>query len=269
MLELYNFSQSTCSLKVRICLAEKRLEWIDRRLISKDQDHLSDWYLKLNPNGVVPTLVHDGVPVIESSVIAQYLDDAFPETPLSPADPLGLARMRAWLVFVDSVPTPAVRYPSFQYGGLRRKFQAMTAEEFAESARRRPLKAGFYERMGKDGFSDEEIAKALDDVRKTAARMDRMLDEAGGPWLLGTQFTLADICVAPLIDRMEDLGFAHLWDGFPRVALWLKTIQARPAYGQAFYKGSRLSEIYPDLGLGADLLRPGRATDAARIRSGA
>jgi glutathione S-transferase len=258
MLELYNFAQSTCSLKIRVCLAEKHLEWVDRRLVSKDQDHLSDWYLKLNPNGVVPTLLHDGVPVVESSVIAQYLDDAFPEVSLSPADPLGLARMRTWLVFVDSVPTPAVRYPSFQYGGLRRKFQAMTDEEFAASARRRPLKSDFYEKMGKDGFSEEEIGKALRDVQKTAARMDAMLAQSGGPWLLGEKLTLADICVAPLIDRMEDLGFARLWDEFPSVAAWLERIQARPAYREAFYKGSRLSEIHPDLGLGARL-RPADA----------
>jgi glutathione S-transferase len=255
MLELYNFAQSTCSLKVRICLAEKQLEWTDRRLVSRDQDHLSDWYLKLNPNGVVPTLVHDGVPIIESSVIAQYLDDAFPETSLSPSDPAGLARMRAWLVFVDQVPTPAVRYPSFQYGGLRRKFQSMTDEEFAASARRRPLKSGFYEKMGKNGFSEDEIARALDDVRKTAARMDGMMTRSGGPWLLGERCTLADICVAPLLDRMEDLGFAWLWDEFPGVAAWLERIQARPAYKEAFYEGSRLSEIYPDLGLGANQRR--------------
>jgi glutathione S-transferase len=251
MLELYNFAQSTCSLKVRICLAEKQLTWIDRRLVSKDHDHLSDWYLKLNPNGVVPTLVHDGTPIIESSVIAQYLDDAFPESSLSPADPLGLAEMRAWLVFVDQVPTPAVRYPSFQYGGLILKFRAMTAEAFSASARKRPLKAEFYERMGQNGFSDAEIARALGDVRKTARRMDRMLEKNGGPWLLGETFTLADICVAPLLDRMEDLGFAYLWsEELPQVAGWLARIQQRPACREAYYEGSRLSEIYPELGLG-------------------
>ena len=76
MLELYNFSQSTCSLKVRILLEEKGLEWTDRRLVSKDHDHLSDWYLKLNPNGVVPTLIHDGRPVFESSAILQYLEES-------------------------------------------------------------------------------------------------------------------------------------------------------------------------------------------------
>jgi glutathione S-transferase len=251
MLELYNFSQSTCSLKVRICLAEKGLDWVDRRLVSKDHDHLSDWYLKLNPNGVVPTLVHDGVPIVESSVIVQYLDDVFPEISLSPAEPVALAGMRAWLVFVDVIPTPAVRIPSFQYGGLLRKFQAMTPEEFASLATRRPLKADFYREMGRDGFSEERIAKALHDVRMTAARMDLMFEQNGGPWLLGEQFTLADICVAPLLDRIEDLGFAHVWEqDFPKVADWLRRIQERPSCKRAYYEGSRLSEIYPDLNLG-------------------
>lgn len=256
MLELYNFAQSTCSLKVRIGLAEKRLAWIDRRLVSKNHDHLSDWYLKLNPNGVVPTLIHDGTPIIESSVILQYLDDAFPDISLSPFGAISLAEMRAWLVFVDQVPTPAVRYPSFQYGGLRLKFQAMSADEFAASARQRPLKAEFYRKMGQDGFPDEDIARALDDVCKTAVRMDRMLEKNRGPWLLGEKFTLADVCVAPLLDRMEDLGFANLWEeAYPAVADWLARIQQRPAYRQAYYEGSRLSEIYPQLGLGRDRSR--------------
>lgn len=259
MLELYNFAQSTCSLKVRICLIEKRIDWVDRRLVSKENQHLSDWYLKLNPNGVVPTLVHDGVPIVESSVIIQYLDDVFPQVSLSPPDHIGRARMRTWLAFADAVPTPAVRYPSFQFGGLRRKFQSMTDEEFAAAAKRRPLKSAFYEKMGRDGFPDEEVDKALGDIRKTATRMDRMLEESGGPWLLGEQYTLADIAVAPLIDRMEDLGLAHLWeDDQPRVADWLARMQARPAYAEAYYPGSRLSDQHPDIVPGREGARQGR-----------
>ena len=256
MLELYNFAQSTCSLKVRICLYEKGLDWTDRRLVSKDHDHLSDWYLKLNPNGVVPTLIHDGRPIIESSVILQYLDEVFPEPPLAPRDPYDNARMRAWLAFVDQAPTPAVRYPSFQYGGLLKKFQAMSPEEFAENSRRRPLKAAFYQRMGQTGFAEDELQKAYEDIGKTAERMDNLLQESGGPWLLGTQYSLADISVAPLMDRMEDLGFAGIWDAYPRMADWLARMQARPAYVSAYYRGSRLSEIYPDLKLGRGSRRP-------------
>jgi glutathione S-transferase len=252
MLELYNFSQSTCSLKVRLCFAEKQLDWVDRRLISKDHDHLSDWYLKLNPNGVVPTLIHDGRPVYESSVIMAYLDDVFPEHSLTPADAWERARMRSWIAYVDLVTTPAIRYPSFQFGGLLLKFQALSDEEFEDKARKRPLKAAFYKKMNKNtGFAGEELDRAFDDVRNTAARMDRMFAENGGPWLMGEQFTLADIAVAPLIDRVEDLGLEFLWEEIhPGVAEWLQKIQARPAYKEAFYRGSRLSEIYPELELG-------------------
>jgi glutathione S-transferase len=252
MLELYNFSQSTCSLKVRICLEEKGLEWVDRRLVSKNHDHLSDWYLKLNPNGVVPTLLDDGRPVFESSVIIQYLDQVHPETPLVPDDPYAQAQMRSWLAFVDAVTTPAIRYPSFQFGGLRQKFQAMSDEEFEEKTARRPLKGAFYRKMDKNaGFSDADMAEAFNDVRKTGARMQRMLDESAGPWLMGEQYTLADIAVAPLLDRIEDLGLEHLWEeSSPGVAGWLRRIQARPAYRKAFDHGSRLSDLYPELGLG-------------------
>jgi len=258
VLELYNFAQSTCSLKVRLALLEKGIDWVDRPLVSKDQHHLSDWYLKLNPNGVVPTLIHDGVPVIESSVIVQYLDDVYPAVPLTPPTPLARAEMRAFLAFVDAVPTPAVRYPSFQYGGLNRKFMAMTDAEFAESVALRPLKGEFYKRMGRTGFPREDIDRALADIVKTAGRMDLLLGKNGGPWLMGEQLTLADLAVAPLIDRMEDLGFAYLWaDRYPRVAAWLAALQARPAYAEAYYPGSRLSDQYPDLGLG-------RGTDARR-----
>lgn len=252
MIELYNFAQSTCSLKVRICLAEKDLDWVDRRLVSKNHDHLSDWYLKLNPNGVVPTLVHDGRAVYESSVILQYLDQVFPDARLMPVDAYGQARLRAWLAFVDAVPTPAARYPSFQFGGLLHKFQAMTDEQFDEQVTRRPVKAAFYKKMDRHtGFSDAEMDEAYKALRNTAARMDGMIVESGGPWLFGADYTLADIAVAPLIDRVEDLGLERLWEkSHPRVADWLARMQARPAYGTAFYPGSRLSDQYPELKLG-------------------
>ena len=112
MLELYQFPESTCSQKVRICLGEKGLEWVERRLDWRKRKHLTPEYLALNPNWVVPTLVHDGRSVIDSNVIMQYLDEVFPEPPLSPADPLARARMRAWLSYFNDVSVTAIRLPS-------------------------------------------------------------------------------------------------------------------------------------------------------------
>lgn len=110
----------------------------------------------------------------------------------------------------------------------------MTEAEFATNAKRRPLKAALYEKMDQDGFPEGESRRALDDIRKTALRMDRMLVGNGGPWLLGEQLTLANMFVAPLIDRMEDLGFGRLWDeAFSAVAKLLTRIQQGLTYRQA------------------------------------
>src|SRR5246127_3141737 len=105
MLELYSAPQSTCSQKVRLTLAEKNLNFVEHRVKLFQNDQLKPEYLKLNPNGVVPTLIDDGTPIIDSSVIMEYLDEVYPATFLSPADNKDRARMRAWLRFFEEVPT--------------------------------------------------------------------------------------------------------------------------------------------------------------------
>ena len=111
MIELYNSPVSTCSQKVRMALI-KDLPWRDRIIFFARNDHLSDWYLKLNPNGVVPTSFSGNV-IANSSVINEYIDDVFPEHPLRPVNPVELAHMRAWRQYIDEVPTTSIRYPSF------------------------------------------------------------------------------------------------------------------------------------------------------------
>ena len=110
---LYNGPSSTCSQKVRLALWEKALPFTDRRMSLRDNEHLTDWYLKLNPNGVVPTLVHGDAVVTDSSVINEYLEEVFPDKPLIPQKPAERARMRAWRQYIDEVPTTAIRVPSF------------------------------------------------------------------------------------------------------------------------------------------------------------
>jgi len=108
MLELYHNGMSTCSAKVRIALGAKGLPWESHVLNLRQAEVQRPEYLKLNPDAVVPTLIHDGEVVRESSVIIEYLDEVFPDPPLSPADPLGRARMRCWIVQVDESIHPVV-----------------------------------------------------------------------------------------------------------------------------------------------------------------
>ncbi len=152
----------------------------------------------------------------------------------------------------DDIPRTTEIILSFDdpFEEFSRKLQQLSPEDFQAAANSRPLRKHFYRRMGQDGFSSEEIDKAIDDIRSTVDRMETALDGAG-PWLMGEQYTLADICVVPSIDRMEDLGYEELWEkNHPHVTAWFRRIMARSAVQTAFYKGARFSDIYPELGLG-------------------
>jgi len=236
MIELYNSPVSTCSQKVRMALSEKNLPWTDCIILFARGDHLSDWYLELNPNGVVPTLVHDGKVIIDSSVINEYLDDVFPEQPLRPSKPHELAQMRAWRQYIDEVPTAAIRYPSFN-AFLVPMWSTMTDEQFRAFAERQPLRKHFYLKMGRTGFAKNEVDAAVEQLRQTVERMEGSLSQTR--WLANDMFTLADVSIMPSVVRMEDLGLAHLWTDLPRVGDWYRRLQQRRAFAQTYYPGTR------------------------------
>jgi glutathione S-transferase len=246
-LVLYNAPQSTCSQRVRFVLHAKGLAFEEHRLDLFAGDQLRPEYLKLNPNGVVPTLVHDGAAIIDSSVIMQYLEEVFPDgRTFVPADALGRARMRALISFIDEVPTPAIRVPSYNLAFLPH-FQSMSEEAFRALADAKPLRREFLLKMGRTGFPEAEMKEALERLRRAALRMDDEIRKSGGPWLLGAQISLGDIAIMPVIVRMNDIGLAHTWSDQPSVARWFEAIQADPAFGPTYYPGSLLTEKYPHL----------------------
>lgn len=243
MLKLYHAHHSTCSQKVRIALAEKGLSFESVLVDLANKAHLDPEYLKLNPNGVVPTLVHDGTPVTDSSVIVEYLDEVFPDHGLLPKDPAARARVRAWMRFLEEVPTYAVRVPSFNKAFLPR-YEGLTHEQFVEEqAGPRPLRKHFYLKMSENGFGADAVQESIDQLALTCSRMQKALEK--GPWLAGDMFTLADVVAAPLIDRVADLGMSDIWtEDYPLVEDWFQRLKARPSYEVAMYPGARLSETH-------------------------
>ena len=101
MLVLYEFGNSVCCQKVRLVLYEKGAVWESRQVNLFRSEQYDPEYLKLNPKGLVPTLVHDGRPIIESTVICEYLEAIFPEPCLMPAGAYERARVRLWSKAVD------------------------------------------------------------------------------------------------------------------------------------------------------------------------
>jgi glutathione S-transferase len=244
---LYNAPQSTCSQRVRFVLNAKKLPFAEIKLDLLAGDPLKPDYLKLNPNGVVPTLDHDGAIITDSSVIIEYLDEIAPEpecfTPPTPAD---RAKMRALMRFIDEMPAAAVRVPTFNLAFLPR-FQAMSEEEFLAFANAKPLRREFMLTMGRNGFPKSEMDAALGRLARTLDRMADAIAASGGPWLMGARPSLADVAVMPAIVRMADLGLDKMWADQPVIGRWYDAIRAHPAYTPTYYPGSLLSERFPHL----------------------
>jgi len=96
---LYDAPGSPCARRVRAVLLEKGLAWTTRLVDLTRMEQKRPEYLALNPNGVVPTLVHGDRVLYESNVITEYLDDVFPDPPLYPRDPWARARAKMWQAF--------------------------------------------------------------------------------------------------------------------------------------------------------------------------
>jgi glutathione S-transferase len=244
---LYNAPGSTCSQRVRFVLAAKRLPYRVKNLDLFAGDQLQSDYLRINPNGVVPTLVHDGGVVVDSSVIIEYLDEKFPAPePLAPADSLSRAAMRSLMRFIDEVPAASIRVPSFNIAFMR-FFRDMSQADFEALADSKPIRRDFLLTMGRTGFPQAEMDSAMERLRRTVVRMDDAIAAGGGIWLLGNRMTLADVALMPSIVRMKDLGRADLWADHPRVGRWLEAIERHPAYAEAYSPGSHLSDRFPEL----------------------
>ncbi|HME29078.1 MAG TPA: glutathione S-transferase N-terminal domain-containing protein [Pseudolabrys sp.] len=243
--KLYNAPQSTCSQRVRFVFNAKKLPFEEVKLNLLEGDQLKPDYLKLNPNGVVPTLDHDGAIIIDSNVITEYLDEVAPGSRFTPEDPVRRARMRALMHFIDEMPAAAVRVPTFNLAFLP-SFQKMGSEAFAAMAASKPLRREFMLSMGQTGFPKHEMDAALARLRRTYERMDAEIEKSGGPWLLGKQITLADVAVMPSLVRIHDLGMPD-WQDLPRIATWFDNIRAHPAFKPTYYHGSLLSERFPHL----------------------
>jgi glutathione S-transferase len=231
MLELYHDWDSFYSFKARFCLAEKGLEWRGHRIDLLAFHNLRRDYLKLNPNGVVPTLVHDGTPIFESSVINEYLDEVFPDPPLKPADAKARARMRALVKYQDDVAYWAQRPAAFQLL-IKQKLGGFSKAEIDAMVKGHPdpVRAEHFLTWATGPVDPTVVADAR---QKLVAVFDRLDGALQGPWLVGAQFTLADAAYASFIDRLEWLRFDDLWRDRPKLAGWVERLKSRPSFKKA------------------------------------
>jgi glutathione S-transferase len=217
------------SLTPLLGLLEKGLAFDNRRLDSRKWEHHDPAFRAINPEGMVPVLLHDERVVRESTVINEYLEDVFPDAPLRPADPWLRAEMRVLTKYVDEYFCPALTTigahgatpfaSKIDKGEMAARLAMMPNEE----VRRK------WATVSETGYSDEELADARRRLGNCIDKLEGLLRGAG-PWLLGSEYSLADIkwySMTPALPRV--LPEACNPDATPAIAAWLERMAARPA----------------------------------------
>jgi len=233
MIELYHFAFSTCSQKVRLVLEEKELEFASHEVNILAGGQHDPVYVKLNPMHVVPTLVHDGHVLIESSLIVRYLDDAFPRPPMRPADALGRYAVDRWIKRIDEKLHPAAPTVTFALGPRNAVLQQpVEVREANIDAIPDPSQRATRRSVLEHGVRAPEFAGALGVFLDTLDEMET--DLANRSWLSGDRFGLADASLLPYVLRLEHLGMDPLLDrsARPGVAEWLSRVKALPSYAR-------------------------------------
>jgi glutathione S-transferase len=233
VLELYHNINSVCAQKVRIALAEKGKQ-AQEHLLTLRGDQNDPAYLKLNPNGVVPTLVHDGKPVVESSLILYYVDDIFPDPPLMPNEPLARFQVRMYNKLIDEYVHNSCTILTFATA-FRPNFLKVPREVWLAEINKAPLKRrAEYKRSVIDhGLDSEFVADALAQHQKLLSWMGDSLER--GPYLAGGSFSNAECAVIPYILRLELLRLEALWADQPAIADWWARMRSRPSVKAAIF----------------------------------
>jgi glutathione S-transferase len=234
MLELFHHGSSVCAAKVRVTLAEKGLEWKGHYVDILKGEQFDPGYMKLNPKAVVPTLIHDGRTIVESTVICEYLDEVFPEPQLKPADAHDRAEMRVWTKAVDELLHPMCAEITFS-SSHRHVVARLGPEGLAKFLASTPpisVTAAWHERkkvIVTQGFKAPGIDKSFRLYDSFLAKMEDRLEFS--PWLAGNTFSLADIAITPYVTRLEMLSMSEMWTkSRPRLTDWFERIKGRPTY---------------------------------------
>lgn len=229
MITLYHFPRAICAQKVRVALAEKGLSFESR--ITSPAVLRSPDYLALNPNGYVPTFVHGDAVLIESRIINEYIEDAFPAPALKPSGALARARIGAWTKQIDDSLHLNVFILTF-VGSFRKGFLALPDEVRERGLPLNLVKRSITLDLAAKGADSGYYIEAVRRFRTLLDQMDASLSQS--EWLVGGSYSLADVDFTPYLRRLDELGlWALVGNRYPHVARWFDAVRARPSFQTA------------------------------------
>ena len=228
-MRLYHSIHSTCSQKVRLCLAEKGLAWEGVHLNLRQFDQVAPDFLAINPAGLVPVLVDRGTMIVESRIINEYLEDAYPDVALLPASASERARIRSLTRHIDVVISEAIKLPSFAKN-IQPTLQTQDRATVLGQIERIPdpaIQARW--RMAATGAIDStQFEDALSLLRHWLDELDGTL--AQHAWLSGDRVGLADVDAAPFIQRLMRIDMAADVQARSHVLAWFTRYSQRPPF---------------------------------------
>lgn len=248
MLELYHAEPVANSMKVLLCMKEKRLEFVSHYVDLLRFEQHQPQFVKINPNGQVPVLVHDGAVITESTVINEYLDDVFPQVPLKPQSPVERARMRVWSKFVDEYFCPALSMIGW-HNMVRIVAQRLKGNELDEVLARIPLKEqrDKWATVAGESFTPEQLADSRRKLGVSIQRMEKILESSR--WIAGDTYSLADVNSYSIVAGVPRF-FPELMNekDTPRGMAWLATMNERPAVKAALAMPNKVPEVLRTFG---------------------
>ena len=260
-LHVYHYFLSNCAQRVCIALEEKGQDWTPHAVNLFTQENTTDEYFRINPTGLVPALVHDGVVVTESIDILRYIEQQFPEPALYPSDPEQRQQADNWMDSATDNHMGVVKtYMYSQVLGASKKPQMM--EHYVEKQEDPDLIA--FHRQTLSGFAESTVLSA---ERRLFAFYDSIEKELGQhPWLVGDQFSHADIAwfvTYFLNHRTGAVDFRN----YPNIRNWAARIMQRPSFKRGV---ARIQPWYAPfvclmLQIKSRLQRGGPAPAAARL----
>ena len=241
-LHLFHFATSNCSQRVRLMLQEKGVRWESHHVNLAENENATPEFIALNPNGVVPVLVHDGVTHIESNDIIQYVDEQFDGPKLSP----NCDDDNAFLVETLELSSAFQRVlklltHEFLFKPVRRMNDAQLAR-YAEGTKNEKLIEFMTEFSSKEGFGQAKISAAVAEVEDLLAYLERRLGDR--PWLSGSEFGLADISWVVNLHRFQHMKYPV--ERYKKVAAWLERVRERPSFGPAIrrFESTKMMNLF-------------------------